>query len=236
MTYTKASVAELARAEEKAVSMSNAGEAAAGTRGHLEPSIVSAQALVTRYLGDLQRLLDQIDPDALGRAVEHLRRAREQGATIYLAGNGGSAATATHLANDLGKATRRSGRRPIRVMCLSDNVSWLTALANDEGYEWVFAGQLENFANPGDVLIVISASGNSPNLVRAVELARDRGLVTVGVLGFDGGRLQGMVDEALWLRSEHGLYGPVESAHTVLLDIITACLIEDRIAAEGTAA
>lgn len=196
--------------------------------GRIEPLVVSPRDLVARYLEDLRRLLDQIEPAALERTVEHLRRAREQGATIYLAGNGGSAATATHVANDLGKATRRSGRRPIRVLSLSDNVSWLTALANDEGYERAFAGQLENFASPGDVLIVISASGNSPNLVRAVELARDRGLVTVGVLGFDGGRLKDMVDEALWLCSEVGLYGPVESAHVVLLDIITACLIEDR--------
>lgn len=197
--------------------------------GRLDPLVVPVPTLVARYLGDLQRLLDQIDPVALERAVEHLRRAREQGATIYLAGNGGSAATATHVANDLGKATRRTGRRPIRVMCLSDNVSWLTALGNDEGYERVFAGQLENFADPGDVLIVISASGNSPNLVHAVELARSRGLVTIGILGFDGGRLKAMVDEALWLRSEHGLYGPVESAHVILLDMVTACLIDDRL-------
>ena len=211
--------------------MSDARDVAAGP---LEP--LPVRALVGRYLGDLQRLLDQIEPAALERAVEHLRRAREAGATIYLAGNGGSAATATHLANDLGKATRRSGRRPIRVLSLSDNVSWLTALANDEGYERAFAGQLENFASPGDVLIVISASGNSPNLLRAVELARARGLVTIGVLGFDGGKLEGMVDEALVLRSEKGLYGPVESAHVVLLDIVTACLIEDRPVDGGAAA
>jgi D-sedoheptulose 7-phosphate isomerase len=217
------------------VSMPDAREPAAVPVGRLGPLVVSVRALVARYRRDLQQLLDQIDPDALGRTVEHLRRARELGATIYLAGNGGSAATATHLANDLGKATRRSGRRPIRVMSLSDNASWLTALANDEGYERAFAGQLENFASPGDVLIVISASGNSPNLLHAVELARDRGLVTIGVLGFDGGKLRGMVDEALWLRSEKGLYGPVESAHVVLLDIVTACLIEDRPADRGTA-
>jgi len=192
--------------------------------------------LIARYLGDLRQLLEQIDAAALERTVEHLRQARERGATIYLAGNGGSAATATHVANDLGKATRRSGRRPMRVLSLSDNVSWLTALANDEGYERVFAGQLDNFADPGDVLIVISASGNSPNLVRAVELARTRGVVSVGVLGFDGGRLKEMVDEPLWLRSEIGLYGPVESAHAVLLDIVTACLIEDRSADPETPA
>jgi D-sedoheptulose 7-phosphate isomerase len=203
--------------------------------GPLEPLVLPVRAVVARYLEDLQRLLEQIDPAALERAVEHLRRARDAGATIYLAGNGGSAATATHVANDLGKATRRSGRRPIRVICLSDNVSWLTALANDEGYERVFAGQLENFASPGDVLIVISASGNSPNLVHAVELARARSVTTIGVLGFAGGRLKEMVDEALWLRSEHGLYGPVESAHVVLLDILTACLIEDRLPGDRAA-
>jgi D-sedoheptulose 7-phosphate isomerase len=203
--------------------------------GRLDPLAVPVRTLVGRYLGDLQQLLNQIDLTTLERTVEHLRRAREQGAMIYLAGNGGSAATATHVTNDLGKATRRSGRRPVRVMCLSDNVSWLTALGNDEGYDRVFAGQLENFATPGDVLVVISASGNSPNLVHAVELARARGLVTIGVLGFDGGRLKEMVDEALWLRSEHGLYGPVESAHVVLLDIVTACLIEDRIPGDQVA-
>jgi D-sedoheptulose 7-phosphate isomerase len=186
------------------------------------------RSLAQRYLDDLGALLARVDLAALGRVVGVLQAARDQGATIYLAGNGGSAATAAHLANDLGKATKRSGRAPLRVMCLSDNVPWLTALANDEGYGRVFAGQLENFARPGDVLIVISASGNSENLVQAVELARARGVATVGVLGFDGGRLKAAVDEALWLRSPQGLYGPVESAHMVVLDIVTTCLIEDR--------
>ena len=107
----------------------------------------------------------QIDVHAIDRVFEHLRRARDQGATIFVAGNGGSAATASHWANDLGKTAKRSGQAPIRVMSLSDNASWITALANDEGYDRVFAGQLENFLRPEDILVVISASGSSPNLV-----------------------------------------------------------------------
>lgn len=186
------------------------------------------RAAVEDYLRSFRQLLAQIDLEAVARVADRLRRARDAGSTIYIAGNGGSAATATHLANDLGKATKPSGCAPLRVMCLSDNVSWLTALANDEGYERVFAGQLENFARPGDVLIVISASGSSPNLVSAVELATARGVSTVGILGFDGGRLKDRVDELLWVESEKGLYGPVESAHTVLCDLLTTCLMRDR--------
>ena len=94
-----------------------------------------------------------MDLDAVQRLVEHLRTARDADGTVYVAGNGGSAATASHWANDLGKGTKSSGRAFMRVMCLSDNVSWLTALANDEGYDRAFSGQLENFAGPGDVFV-----------------------------------------------------------------------------------
>lgn len=185
------------------------------------------------HLAAFRALIDQVDLDVVTDAVERLRVARDDGAMIFIAGNGGSAATATHLANDLGKATKRSGRPPLRVMCLSDNVSWLTALANDEGFERVFSGQMENFARPGDVLIVISASGNSPNLVAAVDYAAEHGMVTVGLLGFDGGVLKDRVDEALWLESEIGAYGIVESAHSLLCDVITTCLIHDVASADG---
>ncbi|MDH3234156.1 MAG: SIS domain-containing protein [Alphaproteobacteria bacterium] len=173
-------------------------------------------------------LVENIDVEAVERATNLLRAARDSGGVIYIAGNGGSAATATHLANDLGKATKISGLRPIRALSMSDNVSWLTALGNDEGYERVFAGQMENFAKPGDVLIVISTSGNSANLVKAVELARQAGVTSIGVLGFEGGKLKEMVDECIWLPSPVGAYGPVESAHTVVVDLINACLMADR--------
>jgi len=195
-----------------------------GRRGAPE---FSPRRIADEYLAEFNALMGRMDLEQVERAVERLREARDRGATIFIAGNGGSAATASHLVNDLGKATKSSGRAHLRVMGLSDNVSWLTALANDEGYERVFSGQLENFARAGDVLILISASGNSPNLVHAAAFARDRGVCTVGILGFDGGRLKDAVDEVVWLESEIGAYGPVESGHTVICDIITTCLIRD---------
>jgi D-sedoheptulose 7-phosphate isomerase len=178
------------------------------------------------YVHAFAALLHQIDADAIGRIVESLRSAGNRGSTIYVAGNGGSAATASHWVNDLGKATKCSGETPLRVMSLSDNVSWLTALANDEGYDRVFSGQLENFARAGDILIVISASGNSPNLVEAVEFARRQGVLTIGFLGFDGGVLKNKVDDCLWFRTEKGAYGLVESAHSLLCHILTTCLMQ----------
>jgi D-sedoheptulose 7-phosphate isomerase len=179
------------------------------------------------YLSLFANLVDSLDVDAICRAVERLRTARDRGHHVYIAGNGGSAATAGHLANDLGKATKKSGRTPFRVLSLTESVSWVTAIANDEGYDRVFAHQLENFGRRGDVLILISASGNSPNLIEAVELARSRGVVTTALVGFDGGALRELVDECLWLPTEQGQYGLVESGHTVLCDILTTCLMQD---------
>jgi D-sedoheptulose 7-phosphate isomerase len=187
------------------------------------------EANINKNLRVFTDWLQRIDINAMGRIVQALRIARDNGATIYIAGNGGSAATASHWVNDLGKATKACGRAPLRVMSLSDNVSWLTALANDEGYDRVFAGQLENFARAGDVLVVISASGNSPNLIKAVELAKVRGVVTLGLLGFDGGTLKNQVDECLWIPSEKGTYGLVESGHSLLCHILTDCLVKDLV-------
>jgi D-sedoheptulose 7-phosphate isomerase len=188
---------------------------------------IQVKQIANDYLQTFESLLHRVDVDAVERIVRHLQDARDSRATIYIAGNGGSAATASHWVNDLGKATKCSGEAPLRVMSLSDNISWLTALANDEGYKRVFAGQLENFAQPGDVLIVISASGNSPNLMEAVELAQRRGVVTIGLLGFDGGVLKNKVDECLWLPTEKGAYGLVESGHSLLCHIVTDCLAKD---------
>lgn len=188
--------------------------------------------LAVDYIRAFSKFLDSEFIEAMERVVALLCAARESGKTIYVAGNGGSAATASHWVNDLGKAARIPGSPPMRVMSLSDNVSWLTALANDEGYERVFAGQLENFASRGDVLIVLSASGNSPNLIQAVEIARSRGVTTIGFLGFDGGALKTMVDECLWFPTEKGAYGIVESAHGVICHILTSCLAQEVAAAE----
>jgi D-sedoheptulose 7-phosphate isomerase len=188
------------------------------------------RTIATDYVDSLRIELDRLDVDAIMRIVERLRAARDSGAMVFTAGNGGSAATASHWVNDLGKATRRSGQRPFRIVGLADNISWFSALANDEGYERVFAGQLENLARPGDVLMVISASGNSPNVIRAVEYAREAGMTSIGLVGFDGGRVLELVDEAFWVETPKGAYGLVETIHTVVCDIVTSCLIEDRLA------
>jgi D-sedoheptulose 7-phosphate isomerase len=180
--------------------------------------------IATQQLQAFQKLLDAIDVEALDRIVKRLTMARENGNLIYLAGNGGSAAIASHWVNDLGKATKRSGHQHMKVLSLCDNVAWLTALANDEGYERVFVAQLDNYAQAGDVLIVISSSGNSRNLVKAVELAKMRGLVTIGFVGFNGGVLKDMVDEHVLISTEKGAYGLVEPAHDLICHILTACL------------
>lgn len=189
------------------------------------------ELLAGAYLRSLSGILGRLDLAALERIALRLREAREQGAMVYIAGNGGSAATASHWVNDLGKAAKRSGRKPIRVMSLNDNTSWLTALANDEGYENAFAGQLDNFAQPGDVLVVISASGNSMNLVRAVELARVRNVFSIGLLGFDGGILKTKLDDYLWVPTEKGMYELVEDVHCVTCHILTTYLVQDPVTA-----
>lgn len=183
---------------------------------------------VGAYLASLRAALAMVDLDAVNRVIQLLKRARDDRATIFVAGNGGSSATASHWVNDLGKTTKRSGRVPLRAMSLSDNGAWFSALANDEGYERVFAGQLENFADSNDVLIVISASGNSANLIRAVDLARSRSVTSIGLLGFDGGRLRRMVDDMVWVPSDKGAYELVEDVHGAICHAITRSLATDR--------
>jgi D-sedoheptulose 7-phosphate isomerase len=191
-------------------------------------SELDVQGIALDHMHALRAVLRRVDLDSIERVVNRLRFARDNAGTVFVAGNGGSAATASHWVNDLGKATKRSGRAPIRVMCLSDNASWLTALANDEGYDEVFSGQLDNFARHEDLLVVISASGNSPNLVRAVEVAAGRGAVTIGLLGFDGGVLKDLVSDCVWLPTERGAYELVEDGHSIVCHILTSCLAHDR--------
>lgn len=185
---------------------------------------LSVSELACSYFEYVIQLIQAIDVSVLEQVVDMLRSARERGASVYIVGNGGSAATASHFANDLGKAAKKSGRTQIRALSLTDNVPWLTALANDEGYENIFTGQLDNYLRPGDVVIAISASGNSTNLVRAVDLAKSRGATTIGILGFAGGTLRQMVDISLFVPSRLGYYGPVEDVHLILAHVVAACL------------
>ena len=188
------------------------------------PESVGDSDVLRTYFTRLRDLLGGVDYEALERIVDLLRVARDRGSAVYVAGNGGSAAAASHFATDLAKATRRPGKSPLRVLSLTDNTAWLTALANDEGYEHVFTGQLESLLRDGDVLILISASGNSPNVIRAAELARQRGAKSVALVGFDGGQLLRLVDISVHAASETDAYGPVEDTLLAVHHAIAACL------------
>jgi len=173
------------------------------------------------YLAEASRVLGNIEIEPLARAITTLAEARARGGTIFTAGNGGSAATASHLALDLQKAVRPDGRGT-RAVALSDSVGLITAWANDASFERVFAEQLAVLARPGDALVVYSVSGSSPNLVALMDVARERGVVTVALLGGDGGRVGTMADHPVVVRSPD--YGWVESAHLVLEHVIVYAL------------
>ena len=146
------------------------------------------------YLRAVARVLDDLPREPVDRLVEELAGAWRRNAQVFLLGNGGSAAAAAHLACDLGKGTVQPGKRRMRIIPLVDNVPLITAWANDTAYERIFVEQLAGLVRPGDVVIAISGSGNSPNVLRAVEHATAAGATTVGITGFDGGLLAGMVD------------------------------------------
>ena len=149
---------------------------------------------VQKYLDEIRRILQNLPQAEIARAIGILTQARIEGKRIFVMGNGGSAAMASHFACDLGKGTVREGKRRFKVISLNDNVPLLTAYANDFGYETVFAEPLASLAEAGDVAIAISSSGNSPNVLRAMDVARERGLETIGITGFEGGKLKEKVD------------------------------------------
>ncbi len=184
------------------------------------------------YLERVGELLEQL-PEQSDRFVESLYQAFEQGRTIFLVGNGGSAANASHFGQDLAKGTlsSMSATRRFRVIPLTDNIGFITALANDEGYDSIFEQQLRNLAQSGDLLVAISGSGNSPNVLRAVEYARSIGMKTIGVTGFDGGKLRQVADESVHIPIED--MGMTEALHGVVFHLVMCRLRErlDRLAA-----
>lgn len=141
-------------------------------------------------------MLQQVDYPAVARLVDKLHEAYELGRRVFIFGNGGSAATASHMAEDLAKSTVKdmTAQKRLKVQSLTDSVPFISALGNDWGYEFVFREQLVTNASGGDVAIAISGSGNSPNLLSAVEWAKQNGLFTCGFTGFNGGKLKVMVD------------------------------------------
>jgi len=188
---------------------------------------VRGEDVARAHLAKLGGLLASLDVAALDRLAQRLREVRERGGTVFVAGNGGSAATATHFAADLGKATKARHGMRLRAVSLTSNDAWLTALANDEGYERSLAGQLENFITKDDLLVLISASGNSPNLLAAVEEADRQGAATAALLGFDGGQLRERVGDYVHVATERGEYELVEDVHCATCHMLVKTLAAD---------
>lgn len=181
-------------------------------------------AFAKAYIKYLQSVLQRVDTAEIGRFIETLLDARERGATVFFIGNGGSAATASHFANDLSIGTN-DYEQPFRVISLTDNVPIITAIGNDFGYEEIFVRQLRIHGEKGDVLVGISASGNSPNVIRAFDFARSAGIKTVAITAFDGGRMKTMADEGIHVPTEPKEYGPAEDTHMVLDHLVGAYLM-----------
>lgn len=176
------------------------------------------------YAKRLIDLLRELDTQAVGRFTEVLLAARKAGQRIFFCGNGGSAATASHFANDIAIGTRATDK-PFKAISLTDNNAVMTAIGNDDGYDKLFVRQLEVLLEPGDVVVVISASGNSPNVVAALEFARGRGNPTVALTGFSGGRIAEMADTVIHIVSDAGEYGPVEDMHMFIDHLVGAYLL-----------
>jgi len=169
------------------------------------------------YLGETRGVMARLDADLIDRISEQIWQAYEQERTVYLFGNGGSAALASHLACDLAKGTAANGRRRMRAVSLNDNLALLTALANDLEYDEIFAEQLHHI-EPGDVALAISSSGNSPNVVRGLEVAQQAGATTVAITGFKGGRVKSLCDMCLVVPSDNVQY--IEDSHLSVMHAI----------------
>jgi D-sedoheptulose 7-phosphate isomerase len=174
------------------------------------------------YISQLTKVLTDTPCDVMVEIVSTVRKAREDGQRVFVFGNGGSAATASHMACDLGKNTRIPGRPRLRIICLNEGIPTMTAYANDEGYENVFSEPLLSLAEGGDVAIAISGSGNSPNVLRAVQIAKELELKTIGLTGFEGGKLKDMVDICLVVPSDS--MEQIEDVHLIVNHILTGLL------------
>ena len=180
------------------------------------------------YVENLKGVLDRLPWEAVEQVLQLLEEAYQRRSQVFVIGNGGSAATASHMMNDLCKGTvGHKGDAPwprFRVVALTDNVALMTAWANDTDYERIFSEPLKTLAQRGDLLVAISASGNSPNIIAAVEAAKQMGVRIVGLAGFGGGKLAKMADVAFVVASNE--YGPVEDVHMIFDHIITGYLYE----------
>src|SRR3989344_2614373 len=181
-----------------------------------------SRVYIISFFEEIKKCISEIDIKKIEEIADVLHTAWKNDRQVFILGNGGSASQASHMAADISKNTLGRVYDPrikrFRIMALTDNVSLMTAYANDVGYDEVFSQQLRNLLGEHDVLIVITGSGNSPNIIRAVEYAKEQNAITIGLLGFDGGRVKNMLDYELTVQSKN--YGIVESVHPAIHHLI----------------
>ncbi|HET6598270.1 MAG TPA: SIS domain-containing protein [Anaerolineales bacterium] len=173
---------------------------------------------IQEYISTLQLTMDQLPHQLIAEVIDLLQQTRTKGSQVFILGNGGSASTASHFACDLAKNTRQAGLPHFRVIGLTDNMAMFSALANDEGYENVFSEQLASLVRPGDIVIAISASGNSKNVIKAVEAAHRYDATVIGFTGFDGGLLGQLANINIHVNSK--IIEHVEDIHLMLEHLI----------------
>jgi len=184
----------------------------------------SGKGYAKQYVSYLSELLVDLDFKAMEEVIKVFQNARASENTIFLVGNGGSAATCSHFVEDLALGTFTEGKKPIKALSLTDNVAYITALSNDIGYENIFVAQMKNLFKKDDVLVAISVSGNSENVIKAIEYANNNGGISIGVLGFDGGKAKEICHHYIHVKTTKGEYGPVEDIHLILCHLIATYL------------
>ena len=181
-------------------------------------------SFATEYRTKLARALDTLDLGKVDEAIEMLRRARDEDRRVFICGNGGSASSANHFVCDMVKGASYQRDKRFKIMALSESIPTMTAYANDVGYEYVFVEQLRNFAEPGDVVMAISGSGNSPNVVRAIDYGNELGCKTIGLTGFAGGKLAEAAQLNIHVADDH--MGRCEDGHMIVLHMICYCFMD----------
>lgn len=180
--------------------------------------------IIDTYLTELEHVIHTLSRADVRAVVEALLAAWRAGQQVFIIGNGGSAATASHMMNDLNKFTRVEGQPRFRAIALTDNVPWMTAVGNDQSYADVFVEPLQNLLQAGDTLIAISASGNSPNILKAVDYAKAQGATVIGLCGRAGGKLAQQADIKILIPSDR--IGQQEDGHMILNHVLSLALLE----------
>jgi D-sedoheptulose 7-phosphate isomerase len=188
--------------------------------------MASDRVIVENYFSRLSETLNTLPREPVLKTIEILREARKNKKMIFLFGNGGSASNTSHIVNDLIKNCRTSGQPDFRILSLNENTATMTAYGNDYGYDTIFEGQLRSYAEAGDVVIAMSTSGNSPNVIKALEAARELKLVSIGFTGTTGGKMKELVDVCVNAQSTWA--GVIEDVGIVLGHIFTVIFMENN--------